>query len=222
MKKTFSTIAALCVAGCVWMSCSETKSTQENEAASQTTTPTHQPVEPAVTADTKFTSFPAFFTHHFVQKEKSVVLPTLKQLIHSDHGVYLSYKPGMSANIQHLKSAKELLEWAPRLSASLEGLDCKIAEGELPEFDFVTGEFAENGCFYSTQKARVFSEKYASLREEAMLEPTAEEIKQAQKMDALITENVVITEARIGMQFANIEEKWYLIGVDVSSFDMTL
>ena len=97
-------------------------------------------------------------------------------------------------------------------------MPCDLQEAAVPKYD--CDSWSKEGCFIASKNNYVgISELMKTLQEYDYGEYDAKQINHAKQVEQLISKEIVITEAWMGMFFGNIKGKWYLLVLDAASYD---
>ncbi|MEZ4830125.1 MAG: hypothetical protein R3C61_28150 [Bacteroidia bacterium] len=139
--------------------------------------------------------------------------------IHPDMGFWLLTQPGAVSVPYACGSLNDVYNYAPWLKKGIENLDLQPAQEKLPDFD--CGDlFSKQGCFMDkTSGYQGISGLMGSLRELQLGNYTDEQISDAASLEKYVSVAIVDTDANIGFMLGQIDGKWYLLIMDMASYD---
>lgn len=163
--------------------------------------------------------FEAFFTGYFAKKTFDDKLSGLAPLVHPTTGVYIIHRPGAIDAIAGGKTIAEAASQVAGLLPKLSGIEGALIKEELPAFDCAT-EFSKQGYFYQEVSGlKDLSKKYDELVKAGVAEPDQAFLDRLIEADSRTSLLFVSTKESLGLRFAQIEGKWYLIAIDLAQFD---
>ena len=155
-----------------------------------------------------------------LQAFRSGELGQASSAIHPEHGIHLIISPGALSTVYHFDQLTQLPQRAPWLADGLENLDVVPRNAAVPPFS-CNDLFAREGIFLQRldQPYDGMSQLMTSLNEvePGMFEASA--ISRARSAEEQIGAMVVDTDAMVGFYFGEGEGRWYLMAVDLASYD---
>jgi hypothetical protein len=139
--------------------------------------------------------------------------------IHPEKGYYMLTHPGAVSVPFHLNKADQMFSQAPWFRKGLPGLRSEPKVEELPDFD--CGElFSKEGSFMGpVSDYQEVSGLMKTLVEYELGDYKAADIEQAQTLEADITVQIIDTEESLSLLLGQIGGKWYLLVVDIATYD---
>lgn len=141
------------------------------------------------------------------------------QHIHPEKGYYLLTHPGAVSVPVHFQKIEDLFGQAPWLQKGMTSLSPTTTVGPLPEFD--CGDmFSKEGSFLNEcPPYGEISELMATLSAYELGSYEQDQIDQAKDLEQYITHALIDTEEAIGFYFGQIEGQWYLLVIDIATYD---
>ncbi|MEM7374355.1 MAG: hypothetical protein AAF587_37520 [Bacteroidota bacterium] len=141
------------------------------------------------------------------------------QYIHPEKGYYLLTHPGAVSVPIHSQKIEELFAQAPWLKKGMTNLSATTKVEEHPEFDCGI-MFSKEGSFLNECPPYTgVSELMATLAAYELGSYEPEQIDHAKDLEQYISHALIDTEEAIGFYFGQIEGEWYLLVVDIASYD---
>ncbi|MEO0469239.1 MAG: hypothetical protein AAF206_06445 [Bacteroidota bacterium] len=145
---------------------------------------------------------------------------TAQACIHPEMGFYVVVKPGAMPIIHHSTNSNMLPEKVSWIKEGWQKLLAQPNGTEIPAFDCDKG-FAEKGSYFAEIKTGYsgLSELLGYLQEFELTEMGKDDASALKKLESQISHKLVDTQADAAMYFGKIDEKWYLLAVDLSEYD---
>ncbi len=140
--------------------------------------------------------------------------------IHPEEGFYYITRPGAMSMVTICKHIDEVYDnpLTPSVRGRLQSIACELAVESLPDFD--CDKFSKTGCYMdATENYSGVSDLMKSLNAADLGAYEDVDFSQAQKMETYISRKAVFTNALLAMYFGEIEGKWYLLIIDIASYD---
>ena len=142
-----------------------------------------------------------------------------KQYIHPEKGFYFLTHPGAVHVPYRCTQIEEIYAKAPWLKDGMK-LAAAPQPGPLPDFD--CGDlFSKSGCFMARIDAPydAISSLMGTLHELELGRYEADVIAQAREVEQYVTHQLVDTEAAVAFYFGQIDGAWYLLVIDIGTYD---
>ncbi len=147
-------------------------------------------------------------------------LSPLSTFIHPDYGTYLITQPGAISIPYKCKQVNELAKHAYWLEKGDPGI-CKLPRvASLPSFTCAS-QFSKEGCFFDK-----LSQPYSGLTqlmktlEDAEITRYAEApLQDATRLEKLVSHQMIDTPSYLSLYFGKIEGSWYLLVIDLATYD---
>lgn len=145
----------------------------------------------------------------------------IAEFIHPTHGFYFRMRPGAMDMVYAYSRLEEVYEnpLSPSMKETLGQLTCNDLKREaLPEYD--CNSFSKTGCFMAEVEAPPGISKlmqYLNQVESNIF--SDQDVEKAQRAEAFIGRKVVITDASLALYLGEIQGAWYLLLIDVASYD---
>lgn len=147
-------------------------------------------------------------------------LASLAPLIHPEHGLFLITKPGAMPATYRLENVAGLTRYTPWLDEGRPGLPEKPTEAAIPDFS-CTDLFAREGCFLARldQPYTGLSDLMKALNRAETGRVDTQMQNATEKMEQHVSAQMVDTDWGVGLYFGQIDGKWYLLVMDLATYD---
>lgn len=156
----------------------------------------------------------------FLQAWQSGNSTSAQEYVHPEMGFYYITRPGAMDAVYHGKDFESVFKeaYTPWVPGLMKQISCEPAFEDLPEFDCES--FSKEGCF--ADKSRAYNR--ASQLMKALTQSKVGKFSRAmdqgvEKAEALVSYQVVATDQAISMSWGNIKGSWYLLFLDVATYD---
>lgn len=143
-----------------------------------------------------------------------------QKYIHPEKGFYFLTHPGAMSVVYSYQDINDIFIQAPWLKDGIEELRITPKEESLPSFD--CGDFfSKEGCFIGKIEDS-YSEMSGLMTILNQVEPDmydATKINKAKDLEKYVTVQIVDTKANFSFYLGEIDGKWYLLIVDIASYD---
>ena len=135
-------------------------------------------------------------------------------------GFVMRNTPGAIPAAYRVNEVTSMAKYAPWLATGVKELDLSPLTRKVPEFS-CTDLFEQEGCFLELmdEPYRELSELMNTLSRLDLKEQTPPEQEATQRSEKYIKAQLVDTDAFMGFYFAWIEGNWFLMVVDLATFD---
>ncbi|GAB4407926.1 MAG: hypothetical protein OHK0039_10710 [Bacteroidia bacterium] len=143
-----------------------------------------------------------------------------QQYIHPERGFYLLAHPGALPVPFHCASLDELFGHAEWMKSGMKSIMGQPRLDELPAFD--CGDlFSKQGCFIAPKPAGYdgLSSIMQILNDTETSRFDTREIARAQEIERLAQVEVVDTGGELALYFGQIDGAWYLLIIDIGTYD---
>lgn len=141
--------------------------------------------------------------------------------IHPEMGFYYLTHPGAMDDLTWCRSITDMTDYplTPYMKERLLNLRCSPLEEDLPSFDCET--FSKQGCFLSplSEEYERLSSLMIALNEAVLGEYDDADISRARKIEQAVTTQLLDTTVPVAFYFGEVDGKWYLLVVDIASYD---
>lgn len=144
----------------------------------------------------------------------------LSSFIDPQRGFYFINRPGAIDAVDHGKSFEEVFKkaYTPYTAQMLKDASCEPQFEELPKFD--CDGFSKNGCFVvqtnSYNRASVIMKSLTNSKIGRFSQQMDTEVSQAEQR---VDYQVLITDKAISMGWGKIDNEWYLLFLDIATYD---
>ncbi len=144
----------------------------------------------------------------------------IQSYIYAQTGFYYITRPGAMDAIYSGQAFDEVFEkaytsWTPEL---LRNASCDPQLEDLPEYDCES--FSKTGCFIaSVDDYQRVSYLMKVLKENDLGKFPVNEIDKAREIEAYISHQVLITNSAMSMCWGKINDQWYILVLDIASYD---
>ena len=141
--------------------------------------------------------------------------------IHPEMGFYYLTHPGAMDAIAHCYTIDDMISdpLTAYMKERLLNLRCSPREEALPSFD--CDRFSKQGCFLAkiTEKYQRVSFLMIALNEVELGEFSPADIQSARKLEQAVSLQLLDTTVPVAFYFGEIDGSWYLLVVDIASYD---
>ncbi|MDX2245659.1 MAG: hypothetical protein SF052_02715 [Bacteroidia bacterium] len=139
--------------------------------------------------------------------------------IHPQKGFYFLTQPGAMSVPYLCKSLPDIFTYAPWLEKGTPALNPQPIEESLPDFD--CGElFSKQGCFMANFSGyKDISSLMGTLKELEMGDYGEKQIATAQNLESFVSVRIIDTDANMGFLLGEIEGRWYLLVMDIATYE---
>ena len=143
-----------------------------------------------------------------------------QEYIHPKIGFYYITRPGAMDAVYHGTSFESVFKeaYTPWVPGLMKQISCTPAFENLPEFDCES--FSKEGCFAEKPtKYNRASQLMKALTQSKVGKFSKEMDRGVEEAEALVTYQVVATDQAVSMSWGNIKGNWYLLFLDVATYD---
>jgi len=151
---------------------------------------------------------------------KSGDLASLADLTNPDLGVYFIVHPGAMSYVYQHQSIEGITEQAPWLGEGTSALSITPVVETLPEFD-CTSLFSKEGCFLD-QESGPYDQVSSLMNSLNRIENglyESPEVAAARRAERYVQAVMVDTPSGMAFGFGQVEGSWYLLVIDIASYD---
>ena len=164
------------------------------------------------------TDFATFFNESLVDKDSDVIEEAVDAIIHPEKGVFLLHRPGAINKPEYCEGVEDIKAVRESIVDDFTNIQAKVKKGNLPFYDCIS--FDKEGSYFKRHGNDGIVEKaYKDMADMMYVEVPEEKYEKAREADEAIEITVVSTNAAFQLGFGKIDEKWYLILVDIAAFD---
>jgi len=145
----------------------------------------------------------------------------LDKMVHPDKGFYYIIRPGAFDMVHSVQKASKLKEVDELVTERFEKADWDFAFQlkALPSFS-CENEFEEEGTYLSGKLDYNRLEKVMrGLNDAGMAKYTEEDLADAKATGEAVLMQLVVTQVPVSLYFGKIDDKWYLLIIDVAEYD---
>lgn len=149
---------------------------------------------------------------------KTGKLSAVKDAVHPDLGAYFIYKTGLFPAVESISALVDINNILPG-DVAFKEMQTEATQSDLPSFDCDT-EFSKQGCFYQE-----LDEPFKGLSETMEFANQAEKridesvLAQQEKIEQLVSYQVVDTKTGISLFVGKSEGRWYVFVIDLALYD---
>lgn len=142
-----------------------------------------------------------------------------KAYIHPQKGFYLLTQPGAVSVPYFCTNLSDIYQYAPWMEKGKAELDAQPVEAPLPDFD--CGDmFSKEGCFMANVSGyKDISSLMGSLRELQLGNYDDRQIAKAAELESFVSAQIIDTDANLGFLLGLIDGKWYLLVMDMATYE---
>ncbi|MEZ4775662.1 MAG: hypothetical protein R3D00_20950 [Bacteroidia bacterium] len=139
--------------------------------------------------------------------------------IHPQKGFYLLTQPGAVSVPYFCNNLSDIYQYAPWMKKGKPELDAQPVEAKLPDFD--CGDlFSKQGCFMANVSGyKDISSLMRSLRELQLGNYDDAQIAKATDIESFVSVQIIDTDANLGFLLGLIDGKWYLLIMDMATYE---
>ncbi len=166
---------------------------------------------------------PEAFQSHlqaFLQYWKTNNSADIQTFIHPDIGFYYITRPGAMDAVYHGKKFDEVFKeaYTPWVPGLFKQISCNPKFEEIPEFD--CDGFSKEGCFVTSLSSYTrASELMKALTQSEVGKFSKEMDLGVEEAEGKVSYQVIVTDQALSMSWGNIQGKWYLLFLDVATYD---
>ncbi|MDX1907629.1 MAG: hypothetical protein SF053_11390 [Bacteroidia bacterium] len=140
--------------------------------------------------------------------------------LHPEKGFFFIARPGVAPVPYQCTTVEDMLSYLPVLRQGLKSLGTVPLAGTLPAFSCEDG-FAANGCFIGTVPipAPWLSDMMRTLSTYGMGEYEDNSLDAARDLERYMTVQIIDTAQPVAFYLGNIQGRWYLLAVDLGTYD---
>ena len=156
----------------------------------------------------------------FLQYWKANKNADIQTYIHPNIGFYYITRPGAMDAVYHGKNFEEVFKeaYTPWVPGLLKQISCKPKFEEIPEFD--CDGFSKEGCFVASLSSYSrASELMKALTQSEVGKFSKEMDLGVEKAEGMVSYQVIVTDQALSMSWGTIQGKWYLLFLDVATYD---
>lgn len=147
-------------------------------------------------------------------------LTSIGRYIHPDLGFYLLTQPGAMSVPYACQKAEDVYQYASWYKDGIKTLDTQPSVEALPDFD--CGDmFSKQGCFMNDYPGKYegISSLMAFLKEADLGDYDDATMASVAKLESYVSTQIIDTDSNLGFLLGEIDGKWYLLVMDMASYE---
>lgn len=140
--------------------------------------------------------------------------------IHPELGLLYLTHPGAMDMVYVCENMAEVYnnKLTPYIREQLKQISCDLKLEPLPDFD--CEKFSKEGCFMDkVENYTQITDLIHTLQEAEPGIIKAHELERAEKIQQLVSRKLVITDLALALYLGEIDNRWYLLVIDIASYD---
>ncbi len=144
----------------------------------------------------------------------------LSSLMHPEYGTFLLTKPGALPAIYHIFETAELTKYTPWLADGISQLPLSPQKESLPGFT-CSDLFSKEGCFLAelSEPYQAVSDMMSAMNRVEVGRYETDQVDRSTQLEQYVSAQMIDTSWGAALYFGEIEGKWYLLVIDIATYD---